>query len=78
MSKDIVASFKRNDVRIRKRIASKYGERRHRRINNVVHRITKDVVEIALKNKAIVLEEIKGIRKLYRRGNYQGRKIGRL
>ena len=75
MTKEVIASFKRKDVRIRKKIASKYGVRRHNKINQILHRVTKDIVEIAFGNgEAIVLEDITGIRRLYRKGNSQGRR----
>src|SRR6267143_3381762 len=71
----IVASFKRDDVRIRRVIASKYGERRTARTGHLLHTATKTVVEAAAQQRqAIVLEDIRGIRRLYRKGNGQGRK----
>jgi putative transposase len=72
----IVRSFKRNDSRIRKAIASKYGHRRSNRTQHLLHNTTKQVVAQALEmRKAIVLENIEGIRRLYRRGNGQGRQF---
>lgn len=72
-TRSIVKSFKRNDVRIRRKIASKYGQRRSERVKRILHKITKDVVQKAKLNKqAIVFEELKGIRNLYRKGNGQG------
>src|SRR5467141_2818748 len=71
----IVASFKRDDARIRRVIASKYGERRTARTGHLLHTATKTVVETAVQQRqAIVLEDIRGIRCLYRKGNGQGRK----
>jgi len=71
----IVASFKRDDVRIRRVIASKYGEQRTARTGHLLHTATKTVVEAAVQQRqAIVLEDIRGIRCLYRKGNGQGRK----
>ncbi|TMI12260.1 IS200/IS605 family element transposase accessory protein TnpB [Candidatus Bathyarchaeota archaeon] len=71
----IVASFRRNDDRIRTRIASKYGERRTSRTSNLLHNATKTIVALAVQRRtAIVLEKIEGIRSLYRKGNGQGRK----
>ena len=65
----IVASFKRDDVRIRKVIASKYGLRRTARTGHLLHTATKTVVETAVQRRqAIVLEDIRGIRCLYRKG----------
>jgi putative transposase len=73
-TKDIVRSFKRNDWRIRREIASKYGRRRKERISRVLHSTTTSIVVEAKNNEAaIVLEDIRGLRNLYRKGNYQGR-----
>ncbi len=73
-TRSIVRSFKRADVRIRRRIASKYGKRRRDRIRQLLNLVSKTIVENAKANKqAIVFENIKGIRKLYRTGNGQGR-----
>ncbi|MDE1728963.1 MAG: transposase [Thaumarchaeota archaeon] len=74
-TKKVTSSFKRNDHRIMQKIYSKLGNRRARRIKQFLNRISKDIVNKAREsNSMIVLEDIKGIRKLYRKGNYQGRK----
>jgi putative transposase len=71
----IVASFNRDDVRIRANIASKYGGRRTTRAGDILHKVTKTIVARAVQRKeAIVLEDVRGIRCLYRKGNGQGRK----
>jgi putative transposase len=71
----IVASFRRDDTRIRREIASKYGERRTARTGHLLHTATKTIVAEAIQQRqAIVLENIQGIRSLYRKGNGQGRK----
>jgi putative transposase len=71
----IVASFRRDDDRIRTRIVSKYGRRRTARTGHLLHSATKTIVAVAVQRRtAIVLENIEGIRCLYRRGNGQGRK----
>jgi putative transposase len=71
----IVASFKRDDARIRRVIASKFGDRRTARTSHLLHTATKTVVALAVQQRqAIVLEDIRGIRCLYRKGNGQGRK----
>jgi putative transposase len=79
-TRGIVGSFRRDDVRIRRSIASKYGRRRSERVKRIVHGVTKQIVREAKANKqAIVFEEIKGIRNLYRKGNGQGKAFrGRL
>src|SRR3989475_3883587 len=71
----IVASFKRDDSRIRTVIASKYGMRRPSRTGHLLHATTKTIVAAAVQRRqAMVLEDIRGIRALYRKGNGQGRK----
>src|SRR3989442_3675040 len=71
----ILASFKRDDSRIRRVIASKYGERRTARTGHLLHTTTKTIVAAAVQQRqAIVLEDIRGIRCLYRKGNGQTRK----
>src|SRR3989475_4584836 len=71
----IVASFTRNDDRIRTAIASRYGQRRTARTGHLLHNATKTIVAGAVQRRtAIVLENIEGIRSLYRKGNGQGSK----
>jgi putative transposase len=71
----IVASFTRDDARIRTVIASKYGRRRTARTGHLLHNATKTIAAVAVQRRtAIVLENIEGIRRLYRKGNGQGRK----
>ncbi len=73
-TKEVIKSFKRNDVRIRKRIFSKYGERKSERVKRIHHIISKNVVENALeKKKAIVFADIKNIGSMYRKGNGKGK-----
>lgn len=78
--REVKSHFKRNDVRIRRRIFQKYGEKERNKVNHVLHRASKGIVKRAKQNKfGIVMENLKGIRKLYRKGNGQGRKYrGRL
>jgi putative transposase len=71
----IVASFTRDDDRIRTAIASRYGQRRTARTGHLLHSATKTIVAVAVQRRtAIVLENIEGIRSLYQKGNGQGRK----
>jgi len=73
-TRSIVRSFKRNDVRIRKKIASKYGKRRKNRENKLLHNVSKAIVQKAKRDSmALAFEDITHIRKLYQRGNGQGR-----
>jgi putative transposase len=69
----VKASFRRNDRRVKNRFFAKIRDRQTRRVNQYLHKITKDIVQRAKETKsALVLEDIKGIRKLYRKGNGQG------
>jgi putative transposase len=71
----MIASFRRDDDRIRTAIASRYGQRRTFRTGYLLHNVTKTIVALAVQRRtAIVLENIEGIRSLYRKGNGQGRK----
>jgi putative transposase len=71
----ILASFRRDDARIKTAIASKYGRRRTARTGHLLHTATKTIVAEAVQQRhAIVLEDIRDIRCLYRKGNGQGRK----
>ena len=65
-TRSIIKSFKRNDVRIRKRIASKYGKRRQNRVNQLLYHVSKQVVAKAKKEKiGIAFEKLTYIRRLY-------------
>src|SRR5881296_4250093 len=65
----IIASLRRDDTKIRTRIASKYGGRRTSRTGHLLHNPTKAIVALAMQQKeAIVLENIEGIRSLYGKG----------
>ena len=71
-SYDIVKSrFKRNDSRIRRKIFQKYGKLQKNRVHNILHYTSKKIVS---QNSGIIMENLKGIRKLYRKGNGQGTK----
>jgi len=73
-TRSVTRSFRRNDVRIRKMITDRYGRRRRNRVNQLLHKVSKAIVQDAKQQKAaIVFEDITFIRKLYQRGNGQGR-----
>ena len=62
------------DRRIMRALLAKYGKRERDRTSQALHRVTRRIVEHAKVNGyAIVMERLKGIRKLYRKGNGQGR-----
>jgi putative transposase len=70
----IVSSLKRNDVRIRRKIASKYGRRRAERIRQMMHHVSKIIVEKAKEQRTVfTFEDIRFIRRMYQSGNSQGR-----
>ena len=73
-TRSIVRSFRRNDVRVRRRLAGKYGQRRQERLRQILNRVSKGIVVEAKRNgQAIAFEDISGIREPYRKGNGQGR-----
>ncbi len=73
-TRSILSSFHRNDARIRQHIAQKYGKRRNQRTIRLLHQATKRIVEDANRNlEAIVMEKLQGMRRLYRKGNGQGK-----
>lgn len=72
-TRNVMSSFKRNDARIRKGLYQKYGRRRRNRINQVLHKVSKTIVNNADNSRsAIVFERLTYIRRMYQRGNYQG------
>ena len=72
-SRKTVAKFKRDDSRIRRRIAGKYGRIQRNRTRWILHNATKKLVDHARTNSlGLALENIKGIRRLYQKGNGQG------
>lgn len=69
--RSVKSRFKRNDVRIRKKIFTKYGVKEKNRVYQILHVVSK---RITSENQGIIMEDIKGIRKLYKKGNSQGSK----
>jgi putative transposase len=73
-TREIVRSFRRDDVRIRRNMARKYWKRASRRTDHILHAATNYIVEAALADRAaLAVEDLTGIRKMYRRGNGQGK-----
>jgi putative transposase len=63
----------RQDRRISQRLYEKYGRRERNRTSQALHFFSKGIVRHAKTNKlGIVMENLKGIRRLYRKGNGQG------
>lgn len=72
------AGFKHNDYKVKCRFFRKFNQRVQHRTKKFLHKISKQLVDKAKQNKsAIIFENLKGIRKLYRKGNGQGRKYRR-
>ncbi len=69
-----IARRTQRDRRIQQRLLSKYGKREKNRTAQRIHQVSKKIIEHAKVNMlGIVMEKLKGIRKLYRKGNFQGR-----
>src|SRR5437867_12677306 len=65
--------FKRNDVRVRRLVYGKYGRIQRNRVSWLLHNISASIVRRAKEKRfGVVMENIRGIRKLYRKGNGQG------
>ena len=72
------AGFKRNDQRKKKQFFKNMQNRLQNRTKQFIHKISKQIVDDAVKAKSIIaFENLKGIRKLYRKGNGQGNKFRR-
>jgi len=70
--REICSHMRRNDVRIRREITAKYGRKQRERVKQILHHASKLIVQQATQRQfGIVLEELTGIRTLYRRGNGQ-------
>src|SRR2546421_694706 len=70
----VKSQFKRNDIRIRTRVFSKYGEKQRNRVQPLLHNVSKKIVDDAkTKRNGIVMEKLTGMRRLYHRGNGQSR-----
>lgn len=68
-----IGRITRKDNRIGKQLLGKCGKREENRTAQRIHRVTKQIVNYAKENHfGIKLEKLKGIRRLYRRGNGQG------
>jgi putative transposase len=68
----IRSKFKRNDIRIRKKIFQKYGNIENNKIKQRLHCVSK---KISRQNMGVVMEDLGGIRRLYQKGNKQNKKF---
>src|SRR5439155_8387975 len=66
--------LRRNDARIRRAVFGKYGTIQRYRVSWLLHNVSASIVGRAKEKRfGIVMENIRGIRRLYRRGNGQGK-----
>ena len=72
--REVRSHMRRNDVRIRRHVANKYGQKQREKVKRILHHASKMIVQQAKdRDFGIVLERLTGLRKLYQRGNGQGR-----
>ena len=72
--REIRSHMRRNDMRIRQRVTGKYGRKQRGKVKQILHHASKRIVlDAKRKEFGIVMEKLTGIRKLYRKGNGQGR-----
>ncbi|OWP56101.1 MAG: transposase [Thermoplasmatales archaeon B_DKE] len=65
--------FHRSDKRIQKKIASKYGKRERNRTGQIIHETSKKIVMNALQRREmIVLENVKGLINITKKGDGRG------
>ena len=70
----VKSRFKRNDSRTRTQIFSKYGEKQQNRVQPLLYGVSKRIVEEAKTGRCgIIMENLTGMRRLYRKGNSQSR-----
>jgi putative transposase len=66
--------FRRDDYRVRGQVYSKYGRIQKNKVGWILHNTSASIVrEAKEKQFGIVMEDLTGIRNLYRRGNWQGK-----
>ncbi|MGI0007885.1 MAG: RNA-guided endonuclease InsQ/TnpB family protein [Nitrosotalea sp.] len=68
----VLSHFKRNDSRIQRQLKRKYGKKQKNREDTFLHQRSS---EITSTRNRIVMENLTGIRKMYRKGNGQGAKF---
>ncbi|PJC50104.1 MAG: hypothetical protein CO032_06535 [Nitrosopumilales archaeon CG_4_9_14_0_2_um_filter_34_16] len=72
------SGFKRNDNRKKKQFYKNMQNRMQNRTKQFIHKISKKIVDNAVETKSMIaFENLKGIRKLYRKGNGQGKNYRR-
>ena len=74
MYREIRSHMRRSNLRIRRRVNGKYGRKQREKVKQILHHASKQIIlDAKRKQFGIVMEKLTGIRKLYRKGNWQGR-----
>ena len=74
MYRQIRSHMRRNDIRIRQRVTEKYGRKQSEKVKQILHHASKQIILDAKSRQfGVAMEKLTGIRKLYRKGNWQGR-----
>jgi putative transposase len=72
--REIRSHMQRNDLRIRRRVVRKYGRKQREKVKQILHHASKQIILDAKRRQfGIVMEKLTGIRKLYCKGNGQGK-----
>ncbi|MGA2785631.1 MAG: transposase [Candidatus Bathyarchaeia archaeon] len=72
--REIRSHMRRNDQRIRQQVTEKYGRIQCEKVKRILHHASKQIIQDAKSREfGVVMEKLTGIRKLYRKGNWQGR-----
>lgn len=70
--REVKSHLRRNDIRIRKKLYQKYGRIEYNKQDSFLHKISK---KLSSQNKTIFLEQLHGIKKLYKKGNHQNKRF---
>ncbi len=70
--REVLSHFTRDDARIQQKLKQKYGRNQKNRENTFLHQESK---RLASTGKQIFMKNLTGIRKLYRKGNGQGKRF---
>lgn len=72
--RNVRSRMKRNDARVRKGVFQKYGRLQKSKVKWILHNASRHLVQSAKERRlAIIMEDLTDIRKLYRKGNGQGK-----
>jgi len=66
----VKSRFRRNDVRVKRRLYRKYAAREWDKKSAILHRVSSQIVRQAkTRRQALALEDLRGIREMYRRSS---------